>query len=58
MDEANVTRDETESIADPDRDYYHVNSIAPYNPHGPLGVGDEVDIGSSSSGGSGPNTLQ
>jgi hypothetical protein len=48
MDEANVTRDETESIADPNRDYYHINTLVPYNPYGPLGVGDEVDIGGRS----------
>lgn len=47
MDEASKPREETESIADPDRDYYHVNFIAPHLPYGPLSVGDEVDIGGS-----------
>ena len=28
-----------------DRDYYHINRVVPWSPHGPLSVGDEVDVG-------------
>ena len=47
MDEANVTRDETETITYDDRDYYHINTLAQYSPYELLRVGDEVDVGGS-----------
>jgi uncharacterized protein DUF2441 len=47
MDEANVTRDETETIDYGDRDYYHINTLPEYSPYERLSLGDEVDVGGS-----------
>lgn len=48
MYKAGEQRNENESIADPDRDYYHINMLVPWSPYGPLRVGEEVDVGGSS----------
>ena len=31
-----------------DQDYYHINRIVDWSPHGPLRVSDEIDVGGSS----------
>lgn len=36
------------SVADQNRDYYHINRLVDWSPYGPLGAGVEVDVGGES----------